>query len=95
MSVIRIDEFRALNNRHEDLRLALGDILLVMRAAVGCASVQVFQGSAEPERVVIIEEWLDEAARQAAMEAVSSSQLHRVMALLAELPTGGYFQRRS
>lgn len=95
MSVVRIDEFRALESRQDELRSALADILDAIRSSVGCASVQVFQSDAEPERVVVVEEWHDQEAHQAAMAAISRAALHRVMALLAEMPIGGYFHRQA
>ena len=95
MSVVRIDEFRAIENRHDDLRSALAEILIVIRGAAGCQSVQIFQSETEPERVVIVEEWQDRAAHQAALASVAPTSLHRVMALLAEVPLGGYFSALS
>lgn len=91
MNVMRIDEFRAMENRQDELRAALGEILPIIRGADGCVSVAVYQSITEPERMLIFEEWRDRAAHEAALAAIPPASLHKVMVLLAELPSGGYF----
>lgn len=91
MRVIRIDEFRAVKNRHDELRSALASILDIVREADGCSAVDVFQSATEPERIVVVERWTDRAAHQRAMASVPSSALHHVMTLLSEIPGGSYY----
>lgn len=91
MSVMRIDEFRANDGRADELRAALDAIIPLIRGADGCVSVAVYCSIAEPERILIFEEWRDRTAHEAALSAIPPSSLHKVMALLAELPSGGYF----
>ena len=91
MSVVRIDEVRAAANRQDDLRVALAEILAAVRTADGCDSVQVFQSATEPERIVVVERWRDRDSHQTAMASVRPAALHRVMALLAEMPEGEYY----
>lgn len=91
MRVIRIDEFRAVKNKHDELRAALTGILEIVRQADGCSAVDVFQSATEPERIVVIERWTDRDAHQRAMASVPSSALRRVMTLLSEVPGGSYY----
>ena len=91
MSVIRIDEFRAIDNRQDELRRALADILNFVRSSDGCDLVQLFQSETEPERVVVIERWRDHEAHQKAMSSIRAAALHRVMSLLSEMPAGAYY----
>jgi quinol monooxygenase YgiN len=95
VSVIRIDEFRALENRQDELRRALADILNFIRSAEGCDLVQVFQSETEPERVVVIERWRDHDAHQKAMASIRAAALHRVMGLLSEMPAGAYYNEQT
>ena len=91
MSVMRIDEFRALENRQGELQAALAEILPAIRTAAGCLSLAIYRSAAEPERLLVFEEWTDAAAHEAALAAIPPGTLHKVMALLADLPSGGYF----
>jgi quinol monooxygenase YgiN len=93
VDVIRIDEFRSIADRHEELRRALEDILSTVRTSDGCASVDVFQSQTEPERVVVVERWRDQESHQKAMSSIHASALHRVMSLLAEMPAGAYYRQ--
>lgn len=91
MSVIRIDEFRAAEGRHDELRRALADILTFVSGTDGCESVQIFQSESEPERIVVVERWREHEAHQKAMSSIRPAALHRVMSFLSEMPGGAYY----
>lgn len=95
MSVTRINEFRAIDGRQDELRLALTNLLPSIRASEGCLSVHLLQSESDPTRVVVVEVWRDHSTHQAAARAIPQTSLHKVMPLLATLPLGGYYSEYS
>lgn len=95
MGVVRINEFRSIEGRHEDLRRALSALLAIIRASAGCTSVRLLESENEPEHMVIVEEWRDRDSHRTAAASIEPDAMHRVMVLLAELPTGGYYIERA
>lgn len=95
MSVTRIDEFRAIAGRGEDLRDALAQVLPERRQREGCLSLSLLEHETDPTRFVVIEVWRDRASHEAAAADMPPASGRRIMTLLAEMPSGGYYREHN
>ncbi len=93
--VTRINEFRALPDRREELRVALASVLAEMRRADGCISCRLLESESDPFRFVVFEVWRDRPAHEDAVSRIPREAMLRTMTLLAEVPHGDYFVERS
>jgi len=88
MKITRINEFRAKAGQLDALLRQLRISVPRIKASGGCLSCQVLQHHDEPNRIIIIEEWMNEEAHEAAVKAVPLSVLQETMKLVAEPPYG-------
>jgi len=92
MSVVRINEFQALEARGDDLREQLRSILPTIRQSEGCLSCQLFESEAESLKFIIIETWTSHDAHRLAVIRIPSDELRRTMTLLADVPKGAFYK---
>lgn len=91
MSVVRINEFRALEGRRDELRDVLGAILPAIRESAGCIACQLLESQDDEQKFVVLEVWTTRAAHVEAARDIPGDKLRRTMTLVAELPSGEYF----
>jgi quinol monooxygenase YgiN len=95
VSVTRIDDFRAIAGRGEELRESLAELLPERRARDGCLSISLLEHETDPARYMVIEVWRDRASHEAAAAEMPPAARRRIMTLLAEMPTGGYYREHN
>ncbi len=95
MSVLRLNEFRALPGRFEALTAKMRDICLRIRRLPGCEQcellLKVSDGEDADDLLVVREVWTSIEAHQAAA-AIDPAEFAEVMALLSDRPSGRYYQ---
>ncbi|MEO8484002.1 MAG: antibiotic biosynthesis monooxygenase family protein [Acidobacteriota bacterium] len=91
MSVVRLNEFRALDGRREELRGALSAILPSIRDAAGCVACQLLESQDDPQKFVILEVWTTRSAHTDAAREIPADKLRRTMTLVSAVPSGEYF----
>ena len=94
MSVTRLDDFRAIAGRGEELRESLAELLPARRARDGCLSIRLLEHETDPAHYTVVEVWSDRASHEAAAAEMPPAARRRIMTLLAEMPTGGYYRER-
>jgi quinol monooxygenase YgiN len=91
LSVVRINEFEALEHREGELRSVLQSILPIIRRATGCLSCQLLESAEDPRRFVVLETWTTREAHREAASHIPGDILRRTMTLVAEVPRGTYY----
>lgn len=91
MSIKRINHFLAQSGREADLREFLKSIISTIRSADGCETVELLVDQKVPAKLVIVEQWRDVAAHQAAAKMIPPQKMAEVGPLLAEPPMGQYY----
>jgi len=88
MSIMRINEFRAKAGQVDGLLSQLRVSIPSIKASKGCLSCRVLQHQEDVNRIVIIEEWINEEAHVAAVKTIPLTVLQETMKLVAEPPYG-------
>lgn len=70
MSIKRINYFIAQKGREAELQGFLRSVISMIRQAPGCEAVELLVDQKEPGNVVIVEQWRDVAAHQAAAKLI-------------------------
>ena len=91
MSVLRLNHFVAKDGEESELKAKLEAVLPMIKNAEGCIDCRLLAQADKQGHIVILEEWVDEAAHKAALSAVPPETFGPVMALLAEPPSGAYY----
>jgi len=95
VSVVRINEFRALVGRRDDLRDALNAVLPSIREAAGCIACQLLESQDDPLKFVVLEVWTTRAAHAEGVRDIPGDTLRRTMTLVeCRLETGRTHQIR-
>ena len=89
---IRINTFVANEGQGEKLQQLLTDALSIIESADGYVSHQIVRGVDKPDTVVVLETWRDKEAHMAAAQNIPRESFGEVMTLLAQPPSGEYFQ---
>ena len=92
MSITRINEFRASEGNGDLLRERLKMLVPVIEEAEGCLSCQLLQSKKSPLHVILIEVWDSVEVHKASLEDVPPEVFHEVKKLLAQPPTGEYYE---
>jgi len=95
VSVVRINEFRALVGRRDDLRDALNAVLPSIREAAGCIACQLLESQDDPLKFVVLEVWTTRAAHAEGVRDIPGDTLRRTMTLVDDVPRGEYFLEAS
>jgi quinol monooxygenase YgiN len=91
-TITRINTFKARTGQGDSLRGKFAGIVPSIQATPGCLSCKLLQGVDDPDQIVVLEEWESVEAHQAAVKNIKPSDFAAVMPLLAERPSGTYFQ---
>jgi quinol monooxygenase YgiN len=92
MSVTRLNHFHAKAESVDALAQMLQTLVPQIRASEGCESVRLLHGTDDATRFFVIEVWASVEAHQASFKNATPEQLQAVMALLADPPSGYYFE---
>jgi quinol monooxygenase YgiN len=66
-------------------------MISTIRSLQGCLSCQLLQDHEDVTRFVILEVWQGIEVHKAAAQNIPKAQLEQTMTLLAELPSGSYY----
>jgi quinol monooxygenase YgiN len=91
MSVSRIGEVQAKQRLTEDLREFLVSIMPLVKSSKGCESVQLYQNQEDPSKFMMIEVWDSVESHQASVKNIPPEKLSEIRPLLAESPSGNYY----
>jgi len=95
MSVMRLNEFKALPGKFEELINRFEEIVAQIRTIEGnesCALyLKVADGIDEDDKLIVLEVWKDIAAHRNAASAIDPKQFEAIMALLSDRPSGQYY----
>ena len=91
MSITRIGEVQAKEGSTEDLRDFLLSILPMIKSSEGCEAIQLYQSQEDPSKFMMIEVWDSTESHQASVKNIPSEKLGEIRPLLADSPSGSYF----
>lgn len=91
MSIARIGEVQAKEDRTEELRDFLISILPMIKSSPGCELVQMYQSQDDPSKFMTIEIWDRIESHQASVKNIPNEKLGEIRALLATSPSGSYY----
>ncbi len=95
MSITRLNEFKALPGKFEELINRFEEIATQIRTVEGNERCEVLlkvaDGIDADDKLFVLEVWKDIAAHKNAASAIDQKQFEAVMALLSERPVGQYY----
>ena len=91
MTITRINEFHAAPGKADALHAFLSQVIKVVTQAPGSLGCQLLRQHDDPDRLVIIEQWVSIDAHQAAARLIPPEDIAKVMPLLASPAKGNYF----
>ena len=95
MSIMRLNEFKALPGKFEALVGLFEKIVAQIRTVEGNERCELYlkvaDGINEDEKLIVLEVWKNIASHKNAVSAIDSKQFEAVMALLSERPSGQYY----
>jgi heme oxygenase (mycobilin-producing) len=92
MTIYRIGELHAKENKVDDLREFMISIMPLIKGSKGCISSQFYQSQDDPSIFMMIEVWESSEAHQASVKTIPPEKLIEIKPLLGSPPTGGYFK---
>ena len=95
MSIMRLNEFKALPGKFEALVGLFEKIVAQIRTVEGNERCELYlkvaDGTDADEKLIVLEVWKNIAAHKNAVSAIDPKQSEAVMALLSERPSGQYY----
>ncbi len=95
MSIMRLNEFKALPGKFEELISRFEEIVTQIRTVEGnerCELLlKVANGIDNDDKLIVLEVWKDVKAHKQAASAIDPGDFQAVMALLSEKPKGQYY----
>jgi quinol monooxygenase YgiN len=91
MSIVRINEFRALDGQADILRDRLKTFVPIIAGSAGCHSCQLLQSHKNRAHIVLLEVWESADAHQASLKNIPADEFKDTMKLVAVPPTGEYY----
>jgi quinol monooxygenase YgiN len=92
VAVARIYRMSCAPGRREELRGALEALAGALREMEGLQSVSVLRGIEQPDDFVFVEKWASMQLQESSGKSVPKQAFTRVMAALADKPSGGSFE---
>lgn len=92
MAVIRINEFKAVSGKAEQLHAFLKDLVPYILSSDGCLSCEVLLSKHDSHDFVVLEKWQSIAHHQQSVADFPKEQMADVMPLLGSAPKGVYYQ---
>ena len=93
MAITRLNDFRAAPGKETALRAFLSDVVIAVKGAPGCQSVELLLDQEDKAHFVIVETWDDIAAHKAAAGRIPPEKFAEFMPLIAGPPAGKYYDR--
>lgn len=93
MAVTRLNDFHAVPGKEIALRDFLRSVIALVERAPGCLAVELLLDHEDHAHFVIVERWTDVAAHRAAASRVPVEKMGEVRPLLAESPSGRYYDQ--
>ncbi len=95
MSIMRLNEFKALPGKFEALVSLFEKIVAQIRTVEGDERCELYlkvaDGIDADDKLIVLEVWKNIAAHKNAVSAIDPIQFEAVMALLSERPSGQYY----
>lgn len=92
MAITRINEFKAVAGKAEQLHAFLKDLIPYISSSAGCQSCEVLVSSEDDHSFVVLEKWQSVDDHQQSVENFPKEQMSAVMPLLGAVPKGVYYQ---
>lgn len=92
MALVRINNFRAPDGRGDELAALIGSMVPTILASDGCLSCRLLRGRDDDAHVVVVEEWESADHHTASLKNIPPEVMQKAMPLLAEPPTGTFFE---
>lgn len=95
MSVLRLNEFKALPGKFEELITCFEDIVTQIRTIDGCERcellLKVSDGLDDDDKLIVLEVWASIEAHKQSVTAIDPKEFEKVMSLLSTRPGGQYY----
>ena len=91
MRIIRMNAFMAKEDTVGELRVFLNSLIPFISSSSGCLSCRLLHSLEDPQRFVIVEEWVSKEAHQASAQNIPVTDVEKVIGLLAAPPGGEYY----
>jgi quinol monooxygenase YgiN len=91
MSVIRINEFQAAENKAEDLCEFLKSLVPFVASSEGYILCEVLQSNEDQTIFTVIEKWNSIELHKKSVENFTKEEMQAAMSLFSAPPKGGYF----
>ncbi len=95
MSILRLNEFKALPGKFEQLTALFEGVVAGIRNHPGCQRcellIKVADGANDDEKLIVLEVWDSVEAHKAALAGMTPEDFAPAMALLSGRPAGQYY----
>ncbi len=91
MSIKRINEFQAAEDKPEELFEFLKSLVPYISSSEGCSSCEVLWNDEIQASFVVLEEWDSIEAHKKSIENFPKEKIQAAMGLLVAPPKGGYY----
>jgi quinol monooxygenase YgiN len=85
MAVRQVITFRARPGRGDDIAAGFAPIIAAVRTVEGCEHYELFRGVDDPDTLIFVERWRDEAALEEALRRHFPGRDHPSLAFLQHL----------
>jgi len=93
MAVMRINDFHATKDKAAALRGFLTSVMDIVERSSGCRRCELLADPGDQAHLMIVEVWDIIEAHRAAAAEVPREKFIEIQALLAEPPTGHYYEK--
>jgi len=91
MSITRINNFTAAENKESELFAFLQSLTSYITSSTGCLSYEVLQNSEDKSNFAVIEKWDSIDSHKQSVANFPQEEMMAVMPLLGGAPSGNYF----
>ena len=95
MSILRLNEFKALPGKFEQLTALFEGVVAGIRENPGCERcellIKMADGASDDEKLVVLEVWDSIEAHKSALAKMTPEDFAPAMALMSGRPTGQYY----
>lgn len=91
MHVTRITEFKAAENKAEELYEFLKSLVPYISSSAGCISCEVLRSNEDKSRFTVIEKWESIDLHKKSVDNFPKEEMQAAMSLFGAPPKGGYF----
>lgn len=91
MSLTRINEFTAAEDKADELFAFLKELSHYISTSAGCASCEVLRSDNDRKAFVVIEKWDSAESHQASLDNYPKEKMAEAMPLFGAPPKGGFY----